>query len=318
MTVAPTGGGNVPATNDDLDTGLGDFGIEDAVVPRLNISHKDASFKDSLTNETFTSIQVIFLGLVKQRVLFHFKVDDGDKPMCKSPDHKHGFPNVDEDTKKDKRFPWDRSGFEPQHFPADDNGIIMLGCDGCQLKEWGSHPDGNKPYCSEQFTMPILYDPYGNGNWVPAIMSFAKTALKPLKSYLTAFQRGGNAAYEAVTEITLRTESRGSNEYCVPIFRRVGDTDTTEYRGYSQNFRMMKSFLEAFPGSREETEDVPEAPAAPTDNVARPPEPVPETQQTATQTETKATESAPSPEPTAAASPAATPPAPADDDDLPF
>ena len=159
---------SVPAkTSDfDYDTGLEQFGVEDAVIPRLSIVHKDGQFKDSLTNAQFTTIKVIILGLVKQRVLFHPVVDDGDWPMCKSADHDTGFPNMSDEQPKEKRFAllWDKAGFDPKDFPPDENGVIRLPCDSCQLKEWGTHPDGKKPYCAEQFTLPILYDPDEDGS----------------------------------------------------------------------------------------------------------------------------------------------------------
>lgn len=248
----------VPAKTSDFefDTGLEDFDLEDAVIPRLTIVHREGQFKDSLSNETFDSIKVIILGLVKQRVLWHPTVDDGDWPMCRSVNHDIGFPNVSDDQPKDKRFPWDKSGFDPSDYPADENGQIRLPCSGCALKEWGSHPDGKRPYCSEQFTLPVLYDPRDDGNWVPAIITFQKTGLKPLKSYLTSFARSRNAAFMAVTEIGLTLQHRGQTDYSVPTFKRVGDTDEENWREYSASFRTMKEFLEADPGSRDyEAED---------------------------------------------------------------
>lgn len=260
---------NVPVVPQDYDTGLEQFGMEDAVIPRLSIVHKEQEFKDSLTNEQFPKIKTIILGLQKQRVLFHHIVDDGDVPMCKSANFETGFPNVDEDVKKDKRFPWDKSGFDPSDYPPDENGLIRLPCSGCQLKEWGSHPDGKKPYCAEQFTLPILYDPRETDEWVPALITFQKTSLKPLKSYITSFARSKSAAFQAITEISLTAEKRGSNEYSVPIFKRIGDTDEENWREFSTNFRSMRDFLTADPGSRDE--DSGPAVSAPSGNVAKPP-----------------------------------------------
>jgi len=259
---------NLPANTADYDTGLEQFDSSDAVIPRLSIVHKEQEFKDSLTNEQFPKIQTIILGLVKQRVLFHNVVDDGDKPMCKSADYETGFPNVSDDIKKDKRFPWDKSGFDPKDYKPDEDGLIRLPCSGCALKEWGSHPDGKKPYCAEQFTLPILYDPSEDENWVPALITFQKTALKPLKSYLTSFARSKSAAFQAITEIVLTAEKRGANEYSVPSFKKVGDTDEENWREYSMNYRSMRDFLVADPGSRDEEEP---GVAPPSDNTAKPP-----------------------------------------------
>jgi hypothetical protein len=277
MTVAPTGGGGALANPDEIETGLDDFGMEDAVIPRLAIVHKDAQFKDSLSGETFDSVKTILLGLVKQRILWHTTVDDDDWPMCRSVDHEHGFPNESEDQPKDKRFPWELSGFRPEDYPADSGGQRKLPCSGCALKEWGSHPDGKRPYCSEQFTMPVLYDPQDNGLWVPAIMTFQKTGLKPLKSYLTSFARNRTPAFSAITEIGLDPRQRGATDYAVPTFRRVGDTEEENWRDYSVNYRTMRDFLQEEPGTKTEDVEV----STPSPNVNKAPE---------SKTETKAEE----------------------------
>lgn len=301
----------------DFETGLEEFGMEDMVIPRLSIVHKEGEFKDSLTNEQFSKINIIILGLVKQRVLWHTKVDDDDWPMCRSADHNTGIPNLSDDQPKEKRFPWDKSGFDPAHYPADDEGRIRLPCSGCQLKEWGSHPDGKKPYCSEQFTLPVLYDPREDDNWVPAIMTFQKTGLKPLKSYLSSFARSKTAAFSAVTEVTLTLQKKGSTDYSTPNFKRVGDTDDVDWREYSTNFRTMKEFLTADPGSRDEDEGGTPASATPSTAKEDPWAPTEEPVKAEVVPEEKAAP-VPTPEPEAKA-PAAEPAAAApDDDDLPF
>lgn len=246
---------NVPALPSDYETGLEDFGMEDAVIPRLSIVHKEGQFKDSLSNEQFDSITVIILGLVKQRVLWHTEVDDGDWPMCRSTNHSTGLPNLSDDQPKAKRFPWSASKFDPADYPPDEDGVIRLPCEGCALKEWGSHPDGKRPYCSEQFTLPVLYDPRGDEGWLPAILTFQKTGLKPLKAYLSSFARNRNAAFMAVTQIGLDMQKRGQTDYSVPNFKRIGDTDEENWREYSITYRTMRDFLEAEPGSRDEGED---------------------------------------------------------------
>lgn len=247
MTVTPTGGTNLPANMDDLDTGLDEFGMEDAVVPRLTIVHKEGVFQDSLSGDKFDDLKVIMLGLVKQRTLWHNVVDEGDRPMCRSMNHETGWPIDPDGVKKDKQFPWAESGFRESDFPPDADGFVSLPCDGCKLKEWGSHPDGKKPYCAEVYTIPVLYDPYDDEGWVPALMSFQKTGLKPLKSYLTSFSRSRNAAYSAITKITLTLQHRGSNDYSTPNFNRVGDTDQLDWRGYSMSYRQLREFLHTPP-----------------------------------------------------------------------
>lgn len=252
---------SVPAKASDYDyeTGLEEFSREDAVIPRLSIMHKEGRFLDSLTKEEFDTVKVIILGLVKQRSLWHTEVgEEGDRPMCRSMDHDTGFPNLSDDQPKEKRFDtvWVKSGFDPKDYPPDEEGVVRLPCASCQLKEWGSHPDGKKPYCSEQFTLPILYDPEGDGTWVPAIMTLQKTSLKNLKAYLSSFARSRNAAFQAITEIGLDMQKRGANVYSVPNFKKVGNTEEENWREYSTNYRQMADFLRADPGVRDDDEPV--------------------------------------------------------------
>src|SRR5690606_15412571 len=147
-----------------FETGLEDFGMEDAVIPRLKIVHKEGVFEDSLSGEKFETISLVILGLVKQRILWHQTVDDGDMPMCRSANHDTGFPNLSDDQPKEKRFPWEKSGFRPEDY-QDEDGNFRLPCSGCNLKEWKSHPDGKRPYCSEQFTLPVLYSDNPDGDF---------------------------------------------------------------------------------------------------------------------------------------------------------
>lgn len=291
----------------EFETGLDDFDMEDAVVPRLSIVHPEQMFKDSLTGETFPKMQAIILGLVKQRVLFHVEVDDGDWPMCRSQNHDDGFPNMSDKQPKDKLFPWEKSGFDPSDFPPDGDGLIRLPCSGCQLKEWKSHPDGKKPYCAEQFTLPLLYSEDPDGPYAPAILSLQKTSLKPIKAYLTSFARSQQPAFSVITEIGLDAARRGTTTYSIANFRKTTGSDPDEWRSYATSYRSMRNFLIADPGSRDDDEV-----AEPSDNKNTGPvveEPPAKKETKAAPEEPAAKEAEP-----AAAAPAAE----ADPDDLPF
>src|SRR6478736_1298857 len=103
MTTAPgTDVGQWVEDEDDL--GLEDIGAGDVIIPRLSIDHKTAEFKDNLSGWRSNTLTVVLLGMVKQRILWHDPVEDGDKPLCKSPDYLHGFPNQRTDLPADKRF----------------------------------------------------------------------------------------------------------------------------------------------------------------------------------------------------------------------
>jgi hypothetical protein len=320
MTVDQHSGGNLPANPEDFaNTGLEDFAVTDAVIPRISIVHDEGVWKDNLSNQKFSTLRFVILGLVKQRVLFHNIVDDGDVPMCKSPDFKTGFPNPD--APRNKSFPWAAAGFDPADYPENADGFRPLPCDGCQLKEWGTHPNGSTPYCSEQWTLPIYYDSSmdASGDWMPAILTLQKSSIKPIRAYLTSFARSNKPAFVSICEGTLTVNTRGSVDYSTPTFIPVGDSDRSMWMEYSENFVQMKGYLTAPP--RGEDSDEGGAPQqAPAANPQAPQEPQPTPTEPPAQPAPAPTPppQAPTPAPTAQTPPSPTPPSPAADDDLPF
>src|SRR5690606_25228480 len=73
--------------------GLEDVDASDLSMPRLQIVHEDAVWEDSLSNERFESLDVILLGLIKQRVLWPSEMgEESSAPLCKSYNHTQGFP----------------------------------------------------------------------------------------------------------------------------------------------------------------------------------------------------------------------------------
>lgn len=316
----------------DYDTGLEDFDSRDGVLPRIKIVHEEGLWEDNLSNQRMSVLRFIPLGLVKQRVLFHNIVEDGDVPMCKSPDFNQGFVNLDAPSKKS--FPWAEAGFDPSDYPPNQDGQVVLPCNGCQLKEWGSHPALDTPYCSEQWTLPLFYDATGDEGdgsdpeWMPALMTLQKTSLKPIRSYLTPFSRTSKAPFQNVAHGTLKVLTRGRNEYSVPSFSKGSSTDPADWSDYAEQYRGMRAMLTQAPRNEED------APAGrPTNNENKAPEQQQAAAQAAappqTQPEPTPAEAQPQAQaaPAQAAPPQAAPPqqaaaptpAPAaDDDDLPF
>jgi len=71
MTVQPVGPGQEVAVPQDQGAfGLDDMNAGDLSIPRLQIVSKKAMFKDTLSNNEIPSLNVIVLGLVKQRTLW--------------------------------------------------------------------------------------------------------------------------------------------------------------------------------------------------------------------------------------------------------
>lgn len=254
---------NLPATQqEDLYTGLEEFGQEDAVIPRLQIVHKEGLFKDNLNGATYPKVKLIILGMVKQRIMWHPTVDDNDKPMCRSADFETGFPTI-ADVPKEKLFPWHLSGFDPKHFTPDEDGQIELACKDCKLKEWKTHPNGKTPYCAEQWSLSVMYDGMDpdsgqySGTWSVALLSLQKSSLKAIKSYLTSFTRPPvRPAYTAVCEASLTLKSRGQVDYSEPSFKNVGTTDPANYQEYSIQARTMRDYLKRSPEPIDSDADV--------------------------------------------------------------
>lgn len=256
----------VPATQADMqfaNTGLEDFQTSDAVMPRIKILHQEGMWGDNLTGMKIERLRFIALGLVKQRVLFHHNVEDDDVPMCKSSDFNLGFPNPEAPAKKS--FPWDLAGFNPNDFPADSEGNRQLPCASCQLKEWGSNPTNENPYCSEQWTLPIYYDTSHDesGDWSPAILTLQKSSIKPIRTYFTSFAQSNKPPFLAIGVGTLKTQQRGSVVYSTPTFIKTDESPRDRWMEFSEQFADMKKFLTR-PPLREAVEG--ETPAASQDN----------------------------------------------------
>jgi hypothetical protein len=327
-------GGQVAIPDEFNNIGLEDVGATDVVIPRLSIVHKEAEFKNNLSGEQFPVLNAIVLGLVKQRIMWPDDVEDGDKPMCKSPDFTNGFPNLDtENTKADKRFPIDKSNFSLADFPAERglNGLVTLPCQSCIFSQWDKG-DWKQPPCSEQHTYPLLYTldsdeaiRAGEASYTPALFTTQRTGIKPSRTYISGFAQAGTPMFTVHTQITLDLNKRGTVEYSVPKFRRGGQTDRSMWGEYGQQMLQIRDFIRTPPRNHEEdesavtmssNENTAPAAAAP---AAAPAEATPAPAPAAAAPAAEPTP-APAAEPVAtpaAAAPAAPAPAAADDD-LPF
>lgn len=276
--VVPFDPSNIPSN-----LGLEDFDASDATIPRINLDHKQGAFRNNLTNETTDSLDLVVLGLVKQRVLWAVDVDEADGPLCKSLDHEHGRPYI-------KEFPWQATTFDAATVDADNP---TLDCSLCPLKEWGSHPTRETPWCSEQFVFIVVT---ASG---PALITFQRSAVKAVRAYLSSFAQSGTPPFTVRTKIELQHQKRGSVEFSVPVFTKGEATAEDEWPEYAQEYLRIRAFIQT---SRvRDGEGTGSSPAAPSTPPAAPPASPPA--------------AAPAPQPEASA------PAPAQDDDdgdLPF
>lgn len=323
MTVVPSSGNAVaqhtgPAGGIE---GLEDVEAGDVILPRIQIDHKNAIFRDNLSKREYNELDVIILGLIKQRIMWADDTEDGDKPLCKSPDFSHGFPNVRDDTPRDKQFPWATSNFRPEDFPPGSgiNNLVTLPCESCIFKEW-EKGTWKIPPCAEQHTYAILYlsnpeDPEEDQRWTSALITFAKTGIKPSKQYISSFVQSGQPMFTVHTKLTLTPAKRGTVEYAVPAFRKMLTTDKDFWPNYGDQFRNIRDFVRQPPRSQDDDDvDYTAAPSS-NENTA----PVAAASVAAPVTPSAPAASAPqAPVVAAPVSPQAAPPVPPDDDDLPF
>jgi len=241
---------------------LGDVGLEDVTaadiqMPRLKIDHDRAIFKDPSTGVELERLETIILGLVKQRIMWDSDLGEGDKPQCKSPDNKFGFPQMRTDIPARKQFPWDKSNFRIEDFPPNADGQIVLPCESCAFARWGS--DKQRPPCSEQYTYALYYkDP--DGVLRPGIISMQGSGIKPARTYTGTFHSARQPMFTVWTLLTLRPESRGRNVYAVPVFTKGETSPSEDWAGYADQYRGIREFLHQPP--RPATKEADEAEAA--------------------------------------------------------
>lgn len=244
--------------------GLEDTDATDVVLPRLKINGPHATFENSVSGEEFPALYAVVLGLVKQRIMWDKEVEDGDKPMCKSTNFQLGFPNISEDTPRDKRFPWDESNFKPAQMGEDDEGRRYLPCKACAFKEWGENP----PRCNEQHTYPLLFtsalDDYGNplaldqvseNDLTPGILTLQRTGIKPSKSLISTFKTQNKSFFTRWVKVTLNQNKRGAVYYAVPKFQVLDETSRPYWTGWGEQFTQIREFLRRPPRADSDGDD---------------------------------------------------------------
>lgn len=244
-----------PDFEDEFLEGLDDIKAEDmGAPPRLNIEHHEKVFEVSGSGEKFDTIDLIILGMVRQRTLWFPDIPDGESPppMCKSTDFIHGFPEMSEELKSEYRFPWNASGLAPAALEDNGPGIKpSVKCEDCKLKEWGTDPkSSNRPWCGEEFTLPVLYN--SDGDWKPALITLKRSSLKNAKSYMASFKASRTPLFAYQTTLSLTQNKRGTVRYCVPNFSKGPATEQDQWTYYLDTFKGVRDYLKAFPQVRDD------------------------------------------------------------------
>lgn len=220
-----------------LPEGLEDFdAATDAVMPQLTIDHKTAQLTNRDSGLQYPNpARLVILGLVKQRILWPPEPAEGDAvpaPLCKSNNFNQGHPGPE--------FPWPNSGFTEQDGP--------LPCEACNLKEWGSHPKNETPWCGEQHAFAVMINHEGDADestLLPSVLTVQRSALKPSRRYISGFAGERVPMFTVWTEISLEQKRRGNVDYCVPTFARLNTTDEGLHEMFSDNMRSIRQFLQA-------------------------------------------------------------------------
>ncbi len=248
MTVDTYGGAFEP------NIGLEDFDVQDFVIPRVRIDHAEGKFIETNSGYESTTLVAIFLGAVKQRIMWvgELQENDDSKPACKSPDFDHGFPNFVGDA--DRIFPVQDSNFNIADFPPrpEFNNHIALPCKSCVFAEWGKSESGKSvpPRCSEQYTFPILFSPTSDpdaNDWTVALLTLQKSSMQATKRYVSTFAQRKQPMFTVVTFVSLDQQRRGSVKYCTPRYRQGGPTDHANYGEYAEQHTLTRDYLRQFP-----------------------------------------------------------------------
>ena len=260
-------GGGVPATEHQwTSTGLEDFSVTDAVLPRIKIDHQNGMWVDNLGGLQMATLRFIALGLVKQRVLFHHVVENEDVPMCKSADYQSGFPNPD--APSDKSFPWQLSGFDKNDYPPDAKGNVKLPVRRVRPQGLGLPPGERQPLLLGAVDLADLLRRLAGrlGRVESGDPHAAEVEHQADPHLLHAVRRQSNKPpFLAIGRGTLKINTRGSVTYSVPSFSKEGESPRDRWMEFSEQFTEMRSFL-VRPPVREQDGTAGQAPAAPQNN----------------------------------------------------
>lgn len=222
----------VPAYGDD-NIGLEDFDTTDMVMPTLRLDHTEGVLVDTLSQEKYEKISVVLLGLVKQRILWPPEVGEvKENPLCRSLDFVVGTP----DPQKPERFPWAQAGFDQASSGSE------LNCSDCKLKDWGSGQKNDSPWCTEQWTFPLMMQ-QSEANWAPATLTLQRSNIKPLRAYLSDYVRSGRPLFTNATNITLQQNKRGTVKYVTVGLAKGAATPDDLHETFRTEFLRIRTWL---------------------------------------------------------------------------
>jgi hypothetical protein len=257
--VVPAGASNLPATQNEeslVPVGLEDFDIGTISLPPVRINGPAGTWVDTLTGDEWPEIEVILLGLVKQRVLWPPEMGSEPRPpLCRSLEAKTGTPTLE--TGPDG-FPWkaaklNRNTFvvrteDPESGEQVENLAIPVPCSECHLKVWGTNPKGTgAPWCTEQMVFPLMLKretDEGGELWTPGSLALARSGVKPANQYCMGYTVRQSPMFVDRTKLTLKQLTRGTVNYSVPVFTKLGPTERDMRDFYKDKYFELRAWLQ--------------------------------------------------------------------------
>lgn len=187
---------------------------EELPMPRLRIVQKENEehpvgvFVNTQTEEEYTEVECILLGLRRGRVRWDPTLKNMEEPLCRSRDAITG---------------------------AGDPGES---CINCSYAAWNAD---EKPGCA------LVYGFIGlDATGAPFLFPVSRSALKPARNFIAAAQRRRKPLYYTGCVLTLRKETKPALYY-VPVFKRVGDTNIETWPELEAVLRQIEAALERAP-----------------------------------------------------------------------
>jgi hypothetical protein len=250
--------------------GLEDVDAGDILLPIIKTVHAEGCFQDSLSNQKFNEFEGIVLGLVKNRILWPSEVgDEGELPLCRSLDFKHGRPHPVKFVTKDvsgqypskvSKLGKDRIQAAIEALEEDPVGAdldVLLPCASCALQQWETMPGGKTPWCTEQYIFPVirLTD---EGGFAPGYMTFQRASLKACRAYISVFKGINKPMYTSFTTVKAVHQKRGQVPYVTPEFTKGKSTDPELWASFSTDLHRIRTFLTTPRAPRDSEGDVPD------------------------------------------------------------
>ena len=215
-------------------------------LARMTIEHNSGMYLiNEIPVERVQLDSVILLGAVRQRVMFTPRGEAAGTGglECKSYDFERGKPTA--------LFPRDSSNFP--EFAIDEAiaaEVPELNCGACIFKNWKTNDQGRKVHsrCTPQIVVPLLLPQMdGSAPFIPAVVSYQRSAEQPITEYMKEFTKANRPAYTAISQLRLNVNLGSGFKYSTPKFTLIGDIGMEFYPMLSLIYRAAKGVIQTPP-----------------------------------------------------------------------